>query len=102
LARAVGLFGSGVATAGSAGGDAEAAELGLLVSKVYAGLWNATASVRLVVVALPPDATAASVVAAATFGSAGRDRSVEAGVLGAGDLAGEETEVEVGLEEGVR
>ena len=96
LARAVGLFGSGVAAAG----DAEA-ELALLVSKEYAGLWNATASVRVVVVALQPDATAAS-VAVATLGSTGRDRSVEAGALGAGDLAGEEMEVEVGLEERVR
>ena len=89
LARAVGLFGSGVAAAGSATGDAEAEELALLllVSKEYAGLWNATASVRLVVVALPPDATAVSVAAAETLGSStGRDRSVEAGVLGAGDL----------------
>ena len=85
LARAVDLFGSGVAAAGSATGDAEAEELALLlpVSKEYAGLWNATASVRLVVVALPSVAAAA----AATLGSStGRDRSVEAGVLGAGDL----------------
>jgi len=95
----VGLFGSGVAAAGSA---ADEAELALLDSKEYAGLWNATASVRLVVVApLPPDAAAAS-VAAAPLGSTQRDRSVEAGVLGAGDLAGEETEMEVGMEEGVR
>ena len=97
----MGLFGSGVAAAGSAADDAEA-ELALLDSKEYAGLWNATASVRLVVVApLPPDAAAAS-VAAAPLGSTQRDRSVEAGVLGAGDLAGEETEMEVGMEEGVR
>ena len=46
-------------------------ELALLVSKEYAGLWKATAtaSVRLVVVALPP----ASVAAAATLGSTGPD-----------------------------
>jgi hypothetical protein len=43
-------------------------------SKEYVGLWNATASVRVVVVALPP---AASVAVAATLGSAGRGRSVK-------------------------
>ncbi|CAD6256232.1 unnamed protein product [Miscanthus lutarioriparius] len=62
LARAVGLFGSRMAIAVSATGDAEA-ELALPISKEYAGLWNATASVRLVVVAPPSEAPVSSVAA---------------------------------------
>ena len=56
-----------------------------------------TASVRVVVVALPQEA-AASMATALCCG--GRDRSVEAGGLEAGTDA--EEEMEVGLGEGVR
>jgi len=80
---------------GTAAGDAD---LPLLVSREKAGLWNATASVRVVVVALPQEAAASEVATAMCCG--GRDRSVEAGGLEAG--ADAEEEMEVGLGEGVR
>jgi len=58
---------------GTAAGDAD---LPLLVAREKAGLWNATASVRVVVVALPQEAAASVAVATALC----CDRSVEAGV----------------------